>query len=322
VRELGGYIEFEHYHGAMLHEEGVALNCGRNGLAYLIEAKGIRRMALPYFNCDTVAAVCRRMGVTIRYYHSGADFLPEDVVLEPGEWLYLVNYYGQIGNQQIARLQAHYGRLIVDNAQAYFAESVDGVPTIYTCRKFFGVADGAFVMTDARLGHELPRDESYQRMGFLLGRFERTASEFYKDYVANNTFFDNEPVKRMSKLTTNLLRGLDYDAIRRRREENFAYLGQRFHKQNELSLVCSPGPFMYPLLLRGGRELRKQLQAQKIYIPTLWPDVFDICQPEDREYDWAANILPLPVDQRYDVEDMAELADAVEEALGVKNERG
>lgn len=41
-------------------------------------------MALPYFNCDTVAAVCRRMGVTIRYYHSGADFLPEDVVLEPG----------------------------------------------------------------------------------------------------------------------------------------------------------------------------------------------------------------------------------------------
>ena len=87
MRELGGYIEFEHYHGAMLHEEGVALNCGRNGLAYLIEAKGIRRMALPYFNCDTVAAVCRRMGVTIRYYHSGADFLPEDVVLEPGEWL-------------------------------------------------------------------------------------------------------------------------------------------------------------------------------------------------------------------------------------------
>ena len=72
---------------------------------------------------------------------------------------------------------------------------------------------------------------------------------------------------------------------------------------------------MYPLLLRGGRELRKQLQAQKIYIPTLWPDVFDICQPEDREYDWAANILPLPVDQRYDVEDMKGLMDAVEEAM-------
>ena len=119
----------------------------------------------------------------------------------------------------------------------------------------------------------------------------------------------------MSKLTTNLLRGLDYDAIQRRREENFAYLDQRLGKRNELSLVRPPGPFMYPLLLRGGRELRKQLQAQKIYIPTLWPDVFDICQPEDREYDWAANILPLPVDQRYGVEDMAELADAVEAEL-------
>ena len=43
--------------------------------------------------------------------------------------------------------------------------------------------------------------------------------------------------------------------------------------------------------------------------------VFDICQPEDREYDWAANILPLPVDQRYGVEDMKGLMDAVEEAM-------
>lgn len=315
MRELGGYIEFEHYHGMMLHEEGVALNCGRNGLAYLIEANGIQRIALPYFNCDTVAAVCRRMGVAIRYYHSGADFLPENVVLEPGEWLYLVNYYGQISNQQVACLQARHGRLIVDNAQAYFAEPVTGIPTIYTCRKFFGVADGAFVMTDAQLDRELPQDTSFQRMGFLLGRFERTASEFYEDYVANNAFFYHEPVKRMSKLTANLLRGIDYDAVRRRREENFAYLDQRLGKRNELSLVCPPGPFMYPLLLRGGTGMRKRLQAKRIYIPTLWPDVFELCQPEDREYDWAANILPLPVDQRYDVKDMDVLADAVEALL-------
>lgn len=29
MREIGGYIEFEHFHGLMLHEDGIKLDCGR-----------------------------------------------------------------------------------------------------------------------------------------------------------------------------------------------------------------------------------------------------------------------------------------------------
>ena len=36
------------------------------------------------------------------------------------------------------------------------------------------------------------------RMNYLLGRFEKTASEFFREAQANNELFDNEPVKRMS----------------------------------------------------------------------------------------------------------------------------
>ena len=105
------------------------------------------------------------------------------------EWLYVVNYYGQLGNDVLENLAGKYGRIIVDNAQAYFQMPLEGVDTIYTCRKFLGVADGAFLYTDAMIEEELPRDESFERMRFLLGRFERTASEFYPEYAANNGLF-------------------------------------------------------------------------------------------------------------------------------------
>ena len=61
---------------------------------------------------------------------------------------------------------------------------------------------------------------------------------------------------------------------------------------------------MYLLLIDDGMRIRKQLQQMKIYIPTLWPNVLDVCKPDTLEYKFVADILPIPVDQRYGVEDM------------------
>ena len=61
---------------------------------------------------------------------------------------------------------------------------------------------------------------------------------------------------------------------------------------------------MYPLLIKNGAAIRKALQKDKIYIPTLWPNVMEECEPNSLEYRYAADILPIPIDQRYDKEDM------------------
>lgn len=55
MKEIGGYIEFETYHGSMLHSDGILLNCGRNCLAYLICARQIKNKdALFYVQfCDS-----------------------------------------------------------------------------------------------------------------------------------------------------------------------------------------------------------------------------------------------------------------------------
>lgn len=315
MKEFGGYIELDTYRLPMLHEGAVALNCGRNCLAYLIRAKGIRKLCLPAFLCDSVENLCFREGVQVRHYAVGLDFLPEDPSPEADEWLYLVNYYGQLTNERIRGYQKQYERIIVDQSQAYFQMPVENVDTFYTCRKFFGVADGAFLYTDARLEEALPMDESFGRMQFLLGRFERPASEFYSDYGANNRLFASEPIKQMSALTDNLLHGIDYEYARERRTENYRFLAGFFGGRNRLRPSLVEGAFAYPLLLENGPDLRAALAKKKIYIPTLWPNVLKDLDKGRVEWDMAANILPLPCDQRYTLEDMQQMAEMVEEIL-------
>lgn len=304
MREIGGYLELEKYRMPMLHEEAIAINCGRNALAYLIRAKGIKRIRIPKFLCDSVKEVCEKENIRVSYYSITKDFMPEEIALENDEWLYVVNYYGQLDNSVIKTLAAKYKRVIADNAQAYFQMPAAGIDTIYTCRKFFGVSDGGILYTDKKLEQELCRDESHDRMDFVLGRFERSASEFYAQASANNDFFANEPVKTMSKLTENLLHSIDYDWVKQRRTENFTLLHNSLSKLNPLKLIIPEGAFMYPLYVKNGSEIRKTLQAKKIFIPTLWPDVFEHCCESELEYDYAKNILPLPVDQRYGAEEM------------------
>lgn len=309
MQEIGGYIELDTYSGRMLHEDGIKLNCGRNALAYLLEAKGIKKLLMPKFMCDSCDKVLSRHGVIVEYYSIGPDFKP--IVPERSDWLYAVNYYGQMSNTYLASLGE---QVIVDNAQAYFQEPIPGTDTLYTCRKFFGVADGAILYTDKTIDIEA-QDESFQRMGFLLGRFERPASEFYAAYVENNHIFANEPIKRMSKLTENLLHGIDYEQTRKRRTENFSFLHEHLGQRNKLHLTIPEGAFMYPLYVENGVEIRKALQKEKIYIPTLWPAVFDVCSENEPEYDMAKNILPLPVDQRYGKPDMERIIKQIEEIL-------
>ena len=157
------------------------------------------------------------------------------------------------------------------------------VDPLYTYRKFFGVADGAILYSEKKQDAKEP-DESYNGMNFLLRRYERTPFEFYYEYVDSNHYFSNEPIKNMSRLTENLLHGVDYENVKNIRTKNFNHLDHEFRTINRCKLIVPDGAYAYPLYLENGINIRKCLQKIKIYIPTLWSDVFGLCSEEDLEY--------------------------------------
>ena len=313
MKEIGGYLELERFTGNEYHTGMVKLNLGRTALLYLLKAAEAHTLWVPYFICEAVTDTCRKAGYQLKYYHIDRSFLPApDTVIEPGEYLYLVNFYGQLEEEQILALKRTYKNIILDNTHAFFQKPHEYIPTLYSVRKFFGLSDGAYVSMgnlEARFPLEkLEQDCSCQRMEHILGRYERTASEFYQTMLDHAHELDHEMVSRMSALTDNLLHGIDYEKACHTREENFRKLDELLGGENTLPIHMPKGSFAYPVYHPNGMELRRKMAEYHIYVPTYWGNVLREMPQDSLEYDYAANILPLPCDQRYCAEDMETVA--------------
>ena len=309
MKEIGGYLGLEQFSGREYHADLAAVNSGRNALLYILKARGVKKLDIPAFLCDSVRELCRREGVTFDEYGVGPDFLPRfDRTLAEGEWLYVVNYYGQLSNGYLAELKDRFGRLIVDNVQDFFRRPLSGVDTVYSCRKFFGVPDGGYAACDAAL--PLEQDGSRDRMRHILGRYEVSGSAFYAAFQENDELFYDLPLRAMSPITRNLLRAVDYDEVKRRRNANYAILAAALDERNPLALTVPDGPYCYPFYCEDGMAVKRALAQEKIYVPTLWPTLAQ--NASETEKDYAENILPLPVDQRYGEEEMKQIVRRLE----------
>lgn len=310
--EIGGYFGLEQFGGHSYYHDLYALNLGRTALIYLLEALKCRTLFVPYFLCDSVTDKCLQEGYKLSWYTLDQDLLPRLMApLKEGEYLYLVNYYGQLTDEKIHRLQQRYQRIIVDHTHSFFQLPLDNIPTLYSCRKFFGVSDGAYLSAAVTLPELLEQDISKDRMAHILGRFEGTAAEYYHLLHHHADSFHAEPVKKMSRLTQNILSAIDYQAVRRRRNDNYNRLAMRLGNKNPLNFITPEAPLAYPFFHPDGIRLRREMAARQVYIPLYWSNVIETMPAASIEYQYAANILALPCDQRYDSAAMDLVADTL-----------
>ena len=190
-----------------------------------------------------------------------------------------------------------YGKqLIVDNAQAFFAEPLEGIDTFYSARKFFGVTDGAYLYTDAQLDIEFEQDQSYHRMAHLLMRADIGAEAGYGEFRKNDDSLIDNPIRLMSNLTEKVLCSIDYESAKQLRRSNYMQLDEQLRNKNGIHLTMDEDavPMVYPYLT-DDTTLRQRLIVNRIYVATYWPNV----EKEIYfEYELRTNLLPLPIDQR------------------------
>lgn len=315
-KEIGGYMELEHFSSGELYEDFLRFNLGRTAFVWLLQNIEHDRVFVPEYICSSVPDSAIRAGYTVVPYELDESLCPVWKSQEPGnhDILYLVNYYGQLTEETILNYHAEYPNLIVDNAQAFYDQPLrmHGIHTIYTARKYFGVSDGAYIATDLQANYlSLQTDMSGKRIRHLTGRLEGYARDHYSEMLAVSDTFTDEIPKKMSLLTRNILSGIHYDSVRRRRINNYKVLSSLLPDDNPFVKNIPSCPFAYPFHHPDGISLRKFLAAKNIFVPTNWSYLLKKLPEGSLQHDWSANILPLPVDQRYDDEDMKVIAETV-----------
>lgn len=281
-------------------------------LEHLVPRGTTKKLWFPAFICPSVYQVTNHLGSRIElcHYNLSSDLTPRNLTPQHDDLVYHYSVFGMTPPN---------GRpgLIVDNAHAFFAAPRPDQHTLYSARKFVGLADGAILSSPVMLDPLTPRKLDASA-SFLLLRADQGAEagfEAFRHWEAE--IFAGEP-RGMSQLTRTLLQTTDFEYIRTRRRQNFNILQDALGGSNKLgpqaALSISDDrfvPFSYPYLIDGGAERRSELASRRIYTPTLWNELITQSVLNEFERYLARDCLHLPVDQRYGPEEIRQIIEAV-----------
>lgn len=315
---------------SFIHENGILLNLGRNAFKYILRAipDRVNKLYMPYYTCPVMwhgltlieqSSIINNSSIIkgLYFYRIDENFeIAEDIKLGEHDYIVVNNYFG-IKDQYIEQLSKKYGNhLIVDNAQAFFAPVIPDTYAFYSPRKFFGVPDGgvAYVANDANPVRCKEQDDSSERLKHLELRKEQGAEAGFATYQSNEAKLDKLPMKLMSDYTHEVLRGIDYAEAIEKRRTNYKILHDALGDMNALALPSTNSfecPMVYPFIPKKcDIDLRKMLQEQRIYIATYWPNLAKL-NYDTLEECLAKKIIALPIDQRYNKEDMKRIIESI-----------
>lgn len=177
--EMGGYLSFE------LNDDGeyyknydpytLKVNSGRTAIFVILQNVRPKRILIPYFYCPSVEEFISELNIPIIKYDINKQFMPEKLDIKEGDMLILVNYFGLYTDNINQVLQAYPDKnIIVDNSQAFYAAPImkKNIYNVYSCRKFFGVTDGAYVISQNPVHANLEKGRSSGYINFILRQIE------------------------------------------------------------------------------------------------------------------------------------------------------
>lgn len=310
MRAIGGFFELEvQDKGTLYHANSIGLSTGRACLRLIIELLKPKLIYVPFYSCDALYEPLIEAQIPMRFYAINESLEIADYPnLETDEYLIACDFFG-IKEEYVNRVITKYGvNVIVDNTHNFFHKGYQANCSFTSARKYFGVPDGAF----AYLGkhtyvNQLPRNKTFSATHNILRLIgcQEEAYEAYLDYEESLTC----DLKAISVLSERLLKQVDDSYVKLKRKENFRYLAEALDTYNLLKQDTVNNPFCYPFLPKTSVN-RKELYAQKLFIPTFWQDTLERSVSFSK-FKWerylSKELLPLPIDHRYGKEDMSRI---------------
>lgn len=312
MKPVGGYFELELNKGRYsYHEVPYTFKSGRSALHYMLRLCKPSIVHIPFYTCSALLQSFEAAGVIFRFYTIDENLEPVTLPeLANDEYFLYINYFG-LKDATVNKLSAKYGnRLIADCTQAFFTKGNGRSWFFNSCRKFFGVPDGAYLYPPDHIQVEVieNRNEVYT-VQHLVKRFNGHIREGYTAFKENEKLCGPE-IKRMSAISENLLSHIDYSEVIASRRANFDCLHKIFKSQNQLAIITGEEnvPMVYPLMT-ANQTNRNILYDNGVYIPTFWAEVKAGREAGyETERKLAEKLLPLPIDHRYTEADMRSMA--------------
>lgn len=305
-QDIGGYFELELNKTREYHPNAYKVNTSRNAFAIVVITQKVKKVYLPYYCCDSLIKILQKYKVNFEQYHISPNFLPVKYPsLKTRERLLYINYFG-LNDGNVTQLAERFGNnLIIDNSQAFFSKPLLNNDTFYSPRKYFGIPDGSYLYSKTSSFSLNRQQRISNKINYLFGRIESGSNKYLSDYQATENWIGKQDIKKMSKISARILTSINYLKAKKTRTSNFIYLHNSLGNLNQMKLKIPKisVPFCFPFISKK-TGLRKFLINQHIYTPLYWPELSTSPDLNVFEKTMVNNLLPLPIDQRYNHRDM------------------
>ena len=306
--------------------------------------KNLPVVLIPAYCCHSMVDPFEKAGWKVAYYRLNEDltvdleYLTNLLVTVRPKAVLTMNFYGSASTGDavaVIKNGCPECKVIEDFSHCTFSlpEIFDKQVDYYvtSIRKSVGVCDGSVIISKASLDESVVEDNE---TGFMTARRDcqklKAEYAYTQDAAQKNIFFpelrrqegelDNfSGVHRISKTGMEMLAVLNGESIRYARQKNMAHildlLGGKVDSVPEIERCLNGAPFSLPILVKSRDEVQQKLAKRGVYAPVLWPicgEARAVCPVSARMAD---EMLSIPMDQRYNWDDIEDIAKIVLETI-------
>lgn len=300
-----------------------------------------KTVLLPAYTCQTVIDPFIQQGWTCYYFginldlrididdlfHKCKDFKPAILLVHP--------YYGMELNDveldALERIKYNGTIIIEDITQSIYSYSR---PLIFdyfigSYRKWYKIPDGGFLESNNFDGIEAPEvgnnlfvNKQIDAM-YLRAVYFETGDEFIKSIsikLNKEAVAETNRTIKCHKMSDFSAKGIERENQNEaiiRRLQNYTFLYNNIHQSKHIKFVCkdinevTTAPLYFPIYVSNRAEIQKTLALKHIYAPVLWPVHSEAVLINDNIKYIYSHILMLPIDQRYDTDDMMRVVEII-----------
>jgi hypothetical protein len=301
----------------------------RSAIHLLIEFLRPANIWLPSYLCDSILLGLEEFKEQFNFYPVNSQLEISDLIwlnaVSAGDLVLLIDYFGwRPDTSTIDQIHATGAMILEDASQALLTDGIgESVEySVFSPRKFLPVPDGGILcaIDDSLLPNPLLQEspDSWWYQAFqaviLRGQFDQHHGDrsWFKLFQASESA---APVGHyaISEFSRRALRFVfDYAAIASARVRNYLFLAEHL-SEFAIHVQVPPGtvPLGFPIRLSERDLLRQRLFDHEIFPAIHWavPSAIPMRFVESREL--ANEIMTLPCDQRYAIDDMRRMVDII-----------